>query len=299
MASIYRTPEGRARILELYDRGVEALGLDVEERWVGTRFGRTHVLVVGPEGAPPLVAFHGGNATNPLSLAWFRPLAETWRIHAPDTVGHPGKSAETRPDPGGDDYGLWAVDVLEGLGLGRVPMVGPSYGAGIVLRTAAVEPERVERAALVVPAGVVSLRRVAVLARVALPALAWRLHSSRGRLEAVERALFTEPPTGLWRETLEATLEHVEVERRMPKAATREDLAGYAGPTLVIGASDDPLFPGAALAARAPAAIPGRVDVVVLDGERHVPSPGALGKVAARVAAFLAEGEAGGAPRGS
>lgn len=288
MDSIYRSPEGKARLLDLYDRGVEALGADVGEEWVETRYGRTHVLTLGPEEAPPLVAFHGGNALNPLSLAWFRPLARGRRIVAPDTVGQPGKSAETRPDPGGDGYGRWAVDVLDGLGLVRVPMVGQSYGAGIILRTAAVAPERIERAALVVPASIVEPRRVALLARLALPMIALRLVPTPGGLRSVSKALFTEPPRGLWAETLQATLEHVDVERRMPRPATREDLAGYEGPTLVIAAERDLLFPGRAVAARAVAAIPGRVDVVLLEGERHVPSEDALGRVNERVLGFLA-----------
>lgn len=293
MESIYRSPEGKARILDLYDRGVDALGLDVDERRVETRFGETHVLEVGPADAPPLVAFHGGNALNPLSLAWFRPLARRWRIRAPDTVGHPGKSAETRPDPGGDDYGLWALDVLDGLGLERAPMVGPSYGGAIILRLAAVAPERVERAALVVPASIVEPGRVTLMARLAIPTVAYRLSGSRKRLRSVASTLFTEPPEGLWLEALEATLQEVEVERRMPKRVIRADLAGYEGPTLVFGAEDDPLFPGRDVVERAAAAIPGRVDTVLLEGERHVPSRAALERVNERIVAFLSRVDGG------
>lgn len=287
MESIYRSRRGKERILDLYDRGVAELGMEVEERWVETRFGETHVLVAGPADAPPLVAFHGGNALNPLSLGWFRPLARRWRIHAPDTVGHPGRSAETRPDPRGDGYGLWAVDVLDGLGLERAPMVGPSYGAGIILRLAAVAPERIERAALVVPAGLVEPRRVSLLARLALPALAYRLASTPDRLRSVSRVLFTEPPEGLSLEALAATLEEVAVERRMPKPATGRELAGYRGPTLVMAAEDDLLFPGRAVLARAAEVIPGRVDAELLEGQRHAPSREALDRVNERVRAFL------------
>lgn len=290
MGSIYRSRRGKARILDLYDRGVAALGMEVEERWVETRFGDTHVLVAGPAAAPPLVAFHGGNALNPLSLGWFRPLARRWRIHAPDTVGHPGRSAETRPDPGGDGYGLWAVDALDGLGLERVPMVGPSYGGGIILRLAAVAPERIERAALVVPAGLVEPRRVSLVARLALPTLAYRLASTPERLRSVSRVLFTEPPEGLWLEALAATLEEVAVERRMPKPVTGRELAGYRGPTLVMAAENDLLFPGRDVLARAAEAIPGRVDAELLEGQRHVPSREALGRVSERILRFLESG---------
>ncbi|MDX1661940.1 MAG: alpha/beta fold hydrolase [Gemmatimonadota bacterium] len=292
MESIYRRPEGEARILDLYDRGVAALGPEVDERWVETRFGSTHVLEIGPRDARPLVILHGGNALNPLSLAWFEPLARSFRIHAPDLVGHPGKSAQARPDPEGDAYGRWVVEVLDGLGLDRAPMAGPSYGAGIILRAAAVAPERIERAALVVPAGIVEPRRVSVMARLALPTIAYRLSDSRKRLRSVAETLFTEPPEGLWLEALAATLEEVEVERRMPKTVERVELAGYAGPTLVFGAEDDVLFPGRNVVERAATAIPGRVEAELLEGERHVPSSPTLARINARILAFLSPGEA-------
>lgn len=50
--SIYRTPEGEAEIHVIYDRQLARLNLPFESRFVNTRFGVTHVLVLGPEAAP-------------------------------------------------------------------------------------------------------------------------------------------------------------------------------------------------------------------------------------------------------
>ena len=94
------------------------------------------------------------NATNPLTLAWYSGLADEFRLIAPDTIGHPGKSAETRLDPQEEEYGEWVVDLLDAFALQSAPMIGTSYGAGIMLRTAAVAPNRIDRAAMVVPAGI-------------------------------------------------------------------------------------------------------------------------------------------------
>ena len=44
----------------------------------------------------PLVMLQGGNTTSPLTLGWIRPLIESYRVYAPDTLGHPGKSAPAR-----------------------------------------------------------------------------------------------------------------------------------------------------------------------------------------------------------
>ncbi len=64
--SIYRSSEGEAELMALYDEALAGLGADFESRMVGTSFGETHVLVTGPEDAPPLLVFQDGNFLNPL-----------------------------------------------------------------------------------------------------------------------------------------------------------------------------------------------------------------------------------------
>lgn len=287
--SIYRTAGGRAEVLRLYDRAVEELGIRIEERDVATRFGSTNVLIAGPESGPPLLVFHGGNAPNPLSLSWFEPLAARWRIHAPDTIGHPGKSADVRISPRDGSYGWWAVDVMDALGLDRVPVVGTSYGAGIVLRTATIVPDRIDRAALLVPAGIVPPKRWSLARELLVPALIYRLAPSRERLDRVLDPLFTEPLPELWFETTRAILLHVRPERVMPRPVTRAELDGYEGPTLVVAAGDDILFPARDVLPRAEEVIPGRVETEVLEGCRHVPDRAGLERVRSRIHDFLLE----------
>ena len=52
---MYKTPEGEAEIRALYDEALAGLGLGYESLTVGTRLGDTHVIALGPEGAPPLL----------------------------------------------------------------------------------------------------------------------------------------------------------------------------------------------------------------------------------------------------
>lgn len=138
--SIYRTTEGEAEILALYGEALADMNSEVESLTVGTRFGDTHVLALGSEGAPPAVFLPGGNFLNPTCLKWFLPLAERHRLYAPDIVGQPGKSAQIRPSPKGDGHAFWVEDILDGLGLDRVPLVGLSYGAGVAIRAMGLAP---------------------------------------------------------------------------------------------------------------------------------------------------------------
>ncbi|HEV8045754.1 MAG TPA: hypothetical protein VGP38_11275 [Rubrobacter sp.] len=102
--TIYKSPEGEAEIRALYDEALADLGTGYESLTVGTRYGGTHVLAVGPEDAPPVVFLPGGNFLNPTCLRWFLPLAEEHRVYAPDLVGQPGKSAQTRPSAKDDGH---------------------------------------------------------------------------------------------------------------------------------------------------------------------------------------------------
>lgn len=218
--SIYRSPEGEAAILYLYDRMLADLSLATEDRTVPTRFGGTHVLVTGPEGAPPVVLFHGGNSLNPLTLEWFSPLAGRFRIHAPDTVGQPGKSAQTRPSAKDRSFGSWVTDVLDGLNLERAALVGPSHGAGIALKAAILAPERISKMVLFVPSGIVGVP-VRKLASLGLPYLLYRLYPRREVVALSVCPLCGDELDEKMLAVTEAVFRHVRIEPSMPRLAER------------------------------------------------------------------------------
>lgn len=290
--SIYRSERGERRIKQAYRRLLEGLEPAVERRWVETDVGVTHLLVTGDADAPPLVVFHGGNMINPVSLAWFLPLADTYRLLAPDTIGQPGFSAEVRPPPGSDGHARWVVQLLDGLGLGRVPMIGPSYGGGIVLRTATHAPDRVARAGLIVPAGLGTAPLHAIARSLLWPALKYRLIPSRPHLEGVLEALFTADVADLDEHTVDligTVMREVRLDGRLPPAATAADLAGFDAPTFVAAATDDVLFPASTVLPRARAVLPNLDVTVRLDGERHIPGPRARDRLLRYLRAFLAD----------
>lgn len=288
--SLYKTAEGRERLLALYDAAVGRLevGVDgrVTRRWIDTSFGATHVLDMGPADAPPLVVFQGGNFLNPLTLAWLAPLTERYRLLAPDTVGHPGLSDERRLSPRDASYGRWAVEVLDGLELDRAPVVGISYGAGIALRLAGVAPDRIAAAALLVPAGFVAPPIVPLLRRVVAPMLAYLARPSDVRLSRAVRPMFGGQPDPVWTEAIGAVFDHVRLASGMPTPATRTELHAFAAPTLVLAAELDPFFPGEVVARTAREVVP-HAEVHVMSGEAHVLGSEALRAANARIAHVL------------
>jgi pimeloyl-ACP methyl ester carboxylesterase len=284
--SIYRSPGGEAEIATAYDDAPARLGLRYQSRAVDTHFGRTHVLVMGPEDAPAVMVLHGGNFLNPFCLSWFAPLAESYRLYAPDIVGQPGKSAQIRPSAHGDGHAQWAVDVLDALGLGSVPFVGVSYGAGVILRVAGYAPERITNAALISPSGVASGPAWRMVREVVVPMLVYIGSPNRGRLLRAARPILTELEEPYVRQ-LGAIYRNVRLDTHLPRMATEQELAGFEAPTLIFASDEDVFFPGEAVTTRAREIVPNLAGAEILEGCRHVPSRQSLSYVNEKIAALL------------
>ena len=68
MKTIYKSAEGKKKILNLYDRQLERLNVPYKDLYVETSFGRTHLIETGAPEGEPLLVFHGGNATTTYNL---------------------------------------------------------------------------------------------------------------------------------------------------------------------------------------------------------------------------------------
>jgi pimeloyl-ACP methyl ester carboxylesterase len=291
LESIYKTPEGEAEIQALYAEALARLGRGYESLTVGTRLGDTHVLALGPEDAAPVVFLPGGNFLNPTCLEWFLPLAKRHRLYAPDIVGQPGRSAQERPSPKGDGHAFWVEDVLDGLGLGRAPLVGLSYGAGLAIRIMGLAPERVSRAVLVSPAGIATGPLSRMLLEVVTPMLLYRLRPSEERMLRAARPLLTEPEEPDFGPTvrqLGAVYRHLRLDAGLPRMATEEELRSFGGPVAVFASEEDAFFPAGAVLPRAREIFPNLVLAEFLEGCRHIPSKAGLDQMSERILAFLA-----------
>jgi pimeloyl-ACP methyl ester carboxylesterase len=175
--------------------------------------------------------------------------------------------------------------VLDGLGLGPASFVGISYGAGLVLRLAGLAPGRVAGAVLVSPAGIAVGPIWPMLRETALPMLVYRVRPNRERLLRAARPLLTDLEEPYVRQ-LGLVYRHVKLDRGLPRAATREELAGYGAPTLLFAAEDDLFFPAGKVIPRATEIIP-NLETEALSGSRHVPSSEAFAHINERTTAFL------------
>jgi pimeloyl-ACP methyl ester carboxylesterase len=286
-SSIYRSAQGEAELNTLYEKKLATLAVGTQSRMEATRFGHTHVLAAGPPDAPPVMVLTGISTGAPRILEWFHPLSRDYRVYAPDPIGQPGRSAQTRVPLGDHNYGKWMVDVLDALELERLPFIGVSFGGGILLDTASYAPERISRAALIAPAGLTRVPFFGTAIKFFIPCLLYRYFPSRERLLGT-----VQPVAGKTDDyslqVFDATLRHVKLNVSPPGPFGKETLAGFKAPTLLFLAQSDIFIPVEPALRRAKELFPNLVAVEVFAGP-HIPPKSTWQANAERIRLFLKE----------
>ncbi|WP_380280919.1 alpha/beta fold hydrolase [Kitasatospora purpeofusca] len=150
----FTSDEARTRFLAAYDRAMELWPAPREELDVETSYGTIHVHRHGLRTGEPVVLLHGhaGHASN-----WYPQVAalgEHHPVYAVDTLDDPGRSVQRAVAAGPEENAAWLDEVLAGLGLDRVHLVGLSYGGWLALNQAVHAPGRLASVAPLDPGGI-------------------------------------------------------------------------------------------------------------------------------------------------
>lgn len=154
MTPIFRSLEAESAVADAYRSVLDQWPVPHDEYRLATCQGETFVVGSGPADAPPLVLFHGAQSN---SAAWMFDAAlwsSAFRVYAVDRIGDAGFSAPSRPPLEKEAYALWLDDVMSGLGLQKASFVGVSLGGWLALDYAKRRPDKIDRLALVCPAGI-------------------------------------------------------------------------------------------------------------------------------------------------
>ncbi|WP_327317829.1 alpha/beta fold hydrolase [Streptomyces sp. NBC_01235] len=176
----FASDEARRRFLAAYERAMSSWPTPREERDVETRYGTTRIYAHGTGDGTPIVLLHGQNATPAVWASNVTALAAGRCVLAVDRVGEPGRSTQTAPIRTAEDTARWFDEVLSGLGVERVHLVGFSYGGWVALNHAVHTPGKVASVTLVEPAGALARFRPTFLLGV-IAAVASGSHSYQRR----------------------------------------------------------------------------------------------------------------------
>lgn len=286
MKPLYKSESWKKALLDLYGEKLWALDIPFSETFVQTSSGKTHVLIAGAEGLPPVVLIHGVTASAPIALEPIKRLAERFRIFAIDCVGAPTPSAETRLSMFDDGYGKWLTEALDGLRLGPVPFIAASYGAFVLHRLIAHNPRRVGAALFVVPAGFANGSFWKSLVKVILPMMKYMRTQREADLVRFMEPFFTRTDAYsiAWQK---AALNGINMDLRKPPTLTEREAAGFDGPVYMLAAEDDLFFPAEKGIARCRKLFKGFRQAVILEGAKHVPGPGDYPRIERLVGEWL------------
>ena len=276
--SIYKSEAGYREIMAFYNAVLARWPQPCETLRLPTRHGETYVIASGKQDAPPLVLLHGA-ASN--AVSWIgdaTQYSQHFRVYAVDLLGEAGKSAANRLPWDGPGYAEWLGDVLDGLKIEQVNLLGLSQGGWTALRFATLHPELVSKLVLLTPGGVVNARTSFLL-----KAIFYSMFGAWGGEKINQIVLGKDPMHPDAVRFMNLIMRHFKSRIEKEYLFTDEELKHLTMPVLLLGGSADALFPVEKAAERLQRLVP-QVKVEIIPGMGH-----ALVNMTDRVMPFLRE----------
>ncbi|MES2603885.1 MAG: alpha/beta hydrolase [Pseudomonadota bacterium] len=271
----FKDPATAARYFAAYDALLAKWPVPFESIQLSTPLGATHILVSGPQDAPPLVLLHGGGGT---ALVWrvnVEALSRHFRVYAIDIIGQLGRSLSNRKIKNRQDYAQWLCGVFDMLGIKRASLVGNSYGGFLAMSQASLTPERVNRVVLINPAGIfVSVLSLAspFMRLVLLLALKLKKRPEKFDLAAyIGRDVQFRPDERELADMIGIVMSSAEMKPHLilPTVFRTAELRAIAAPTLLLMGDNDLIYDPIAAARTAQRRMPA-LQVEILKGAHHI-----------------------------
>jgi pimeloyl-ACP methyl ester carboxylesterase len=240
-----------------------------------------------------MVLLHGYMATSTMWSLNIADFSKGHRVYAIDVMGQPSKSIPGEPIRHRADFVSWLTATLDGLHLGRVSLVGMSFGGWIALGYAVAAQERVRKLVLLSVGGFMPMARQFTLRGMlmVLFPIRFSVNSFMHWLGFKENP--ADPDTGCIGDVVDLTclgLKHFrmaqETARVMPTVFSDGELRSIQVPTLVLFGDHEVICDPAAALARGLRLIPDCQGDLV-SGPRHEMSVSHHRIVDARILDFL------------
>jgi pimeloyl-ACP methyl ester carboxylesterase len=153
LPSPFKSPEGEAEFMAAYEATLKLWPVPYEQMDIPGCYGRTHLVASGSEDAPTLVLLHMFFTSLTQWAANIADLSRDYRVYAIDVIGQPSKSIPGQPLKSRQDCVTWLSELLDALNIESTDMVGASFGGWFTLNHAIGAPQRVNKIALLSPAG--------------------------------------------------------------------------------------------------------------------------------------------------
>jgi pimeloyl-ACP methyl ester carboxylesterase len=232
----FKTKALEAEYLKLYDTTLAQWPVPHKSHFVDTSFGKTHILVSGPDQAPPLVLLHGSGFS---ATMWHRNvenLCQQHRVYAIDIIGTAGKSSTPDIITRKEDCTDWLEEVLTNLNINKTVLMGHSFGAWLSAAYTFNHQDRVEKLILVSPAATLQpivkqffFRMIFMMLLPIRPVFQSFINWLGGK--SPDEKTYDSP---LSKQAMFGMMHFKTKMRVIPGVFSKEELAGLALPTLVV-----------------------------------------------------------------
>jgi pimeloyl-ACP methyl ester carboxylesterase len=271
---VFTSAQGRIETLQAYQAVVGEWRVPCTEVDVPTSFGETHVIVSGPESAPPVVLLHAMFAT---ATAWYRTadaLSQCYRTYCVDMMGEANKSRPTRPITSLDEYLRWFVELVDGLGVWQMYLIGNSFGGFTAAYFAMHLPDRIRKLVLIAPAAtfhaIVPFYVNMFIPKALYMFFPWLPARERAMRRSIDWALAGLPRDCTWDHLFYLVLVHGGMTSRVfPRVYSREELARVKVPTLLLLGDREKIYPAHEASEQAKRLMP-TIRVQVIPKAHHI-----------------------------
>ncbi|MEY9845565.1 alpha/beta fold hydrolase [Streptacidiphilus sp. MAP5-3] len=280
----FTSERARETFLAAYDDAMGLWPCPRQELRVETTHATTHVHRCGPDDGEPIVLLHGAGGSSTMWFPNVAALSADHPVYAIDTPGDPGRSVQRGPIFEPEASALWLDEVLDGLGLAKVHLVGSSYGGWLALNQTLRSPSRIATSTLLDPGG---------LEKVGARFYTWMVVNLLAGL--LPRRLFPHLSTKL----SNPVLDHPELKRSLilgartyragrpaPLPLTDDELGAIRTPTLLLIGDRSPLIHAVPTRDRVRRLMP-NTEVELVTDTRHGPSIERPEYVNERILGFL------------
>ena len=286
--------EGKAEVMQAYQAILDCWPVPYTELMVPTRFGDTCVIASGPEEAPPVVLLHALLAT---AASWYHnveALSPEYRVYAVDVVGEGNRSCPTQPIRSLDDFLGWFTELIDGLGIDTLALVGNSYGGFTGCYYAMKLPERIRKLILIGPAATID-RMTPFYTHMFIPKAIYGFFPKLpGRGGAMRRSVDWMhaglPRDPLWEPLFYRSMEYGSlINQVFPRVYSAEEFAQIKAQVLLVLGEKDLIYSNRNHAVQAARESIPNLQVEIIPAAHHVTAVSQPELVNARILRFLGE----------
>ena len=269
MTTLFKSEEGKAAILKLYDQKLQELNIEYRAKTIESIYGKTNILITGSSSNPPLFIIHGANGCAPIGLDTYPNLCNKFEVYAIDVLAQPNKSAATKLSMKDDSYGKWINDLIEKLNLKEVTLVGFSFGGLVILKTLINNATNIKEVFLASPAYIVNGNPLKLLFKVFIPMKRFMKSKKSKFIEKFLFELFTERDNFAI-EYLSKVFLYFDMDFTPVPVISKSEAQKIVTPITLFAAKKDIMFPGKKMIKRAKNIFQSLKETHLLEQSKHV-----------------------------